>query len=77
MSGAPDLIVAVCDRAHEELGSRVGRATVLHRWIPDPREVGTTAAFDASVAQLQQRLDSLGPHVVRDGRRRSPRRTRP
>ena len=77
VSGAPDLIVTVCDRAHEELGSRVGEATVLHWWIPDPREVGTTAAFDASVAQLRQRVNSLGPHVVRGGRRRSPRRTRP
>ena len=75
--GIPDLIVTVCDRAHEELGSLADKATVIHWWIPDPRETGTAAAFEDSVAQLRHRIDTLSPQVVRTGRRRSPRRTRP
>ena len=39
--GIPDLVVTVCDRAHEELGALTGEATVIHWWIPDPREIGT------------------------------------
>ena len=75
--GIPDLIVTVCDRAHEELGALTGEATVIHWWIPDPRETGTAAAFEDSVTQLRHRIDTLSPQVVRTGRRRSPRRTRP
>ncbi|MGZ5319573.1 MAG: arsenate reductase/protein-tyrosine-phosphatase family protein [Actinomycetota bacterium] len=75
--GIPDLIVTVCDRAHEELGALTDEATVIHWWIPDPRETGTAAAFEDSVTQLRHRIDTLSPHVVRTGRRRSPRRTRP
>lgn len=75
--GTPGLVVTVCDRAHEEIGSLVDGATVLHWWIPDPRELGTTAAFEDSVAQLRRRIDTLTPQVVRTGRRRSSRRTRP
>jgi len=76
--GTPDLVVTVCDRAHEELAGLTHEATVLHWWIPDPRETATAAAFDDSVAQLRHRIDTLSPQVVRTGRRPlSPRRTRP
>jgi protein-tyrosine-phosphatase len=77
VSGDPDLVVTVCDRAHEELGSLVGETTVLHWWIPDPREIGTPEAFSDSVRQLQGRIATLNPRVVPSGRRRPRRRTRP
>lgn len=73
----PELVVTVCDRAHEELTSLPAEAaTVLHWWIPDPRVVGTPAAFEESVRLLRRRVDAFRPHVLR-ARRRPGRRHRP
>lgn len=77
VDGTPDLIVTVCDRAHEELGTLARAGTILHWWIPDPREVGTPNAFSDSVTQLRARIATLSPRVVPTGRRRTPRRTHP
>jgi len=52
----PGLVVTVCDQAHEELGSD---RTRLHWSIADPVAVGTAAAFDATVAELRQRIGSI------------------
>jgi protein-tyrosine-phosphatase len=51
-----DVIVTVCDRAHEELepGPRW-----LHWSVPDPVESGTGAAFDAVVEHLETRIATL------------------
>lgn len=51
-----DVIVTVCDRAHEELRPEP------HWWhwsIPDPVETGTDDAFDAVVAGLETRIAAL------------------
>lgn len=53
---AAELVVTVCDRAHEELGDREGW---LHWSIPDPVPAGTAAAFDAAVAELRDRIESV------------------
>jgi protein-tyrosine-phosphatase/DNA-binding transcriptional ArsR family regulator len=53
---ATDLVVTVCDRAHEELGDREGW---LHWSIPDPVPDGGRAAFDAAVAELRHRIGSV------------------
>ena len=51
-----DVVVTVCDRAHEELPP----APDWWHWsIPDPVEVGTAAAFDAVVADLETRIAAL------------------
>jgi ArsR family transcriptional regulator, arsenate/arsenite/antimonite-responsive transcriptional repressor / arsenate reductase (thioredoxin) len=52
----PSLVVTVCDQAHEELEPD---DSWLHWSIPDPVAVGTRAAFDAAVAELQARIGSL------------------
>jgi protein-tyrosine-phosphatase/DNA-binding transcriptional ArsR family regulator len=52
----PGLVVTVCDRAHEELA---GDETWLHWSIPDPVPLGTKAAFDATVAELRDRIESI------------------
>lgn len=55
------LVVTVCDRAHEELTP----ARSWRHWsIPDPVESGTARAFDAAVAQLDERITTLAnrPH---------------
>ena len=58
----PALVVTVCDQAHEELDAD---GTWLHWSIPDPVPVGTKAAFDAAVAEIQVRIESiLGSEVA-------------
>jgi protein-tyrosine-phosphatase len=55
-----DFVVTVCDNAHEELGVRHG----AHWSIPDPVRIGTDAAFDAALDDLQHRIDDLAPRLV-------------
>lgn len=52
----PDLVVTVCDQAHEELDLP---AHWLHWSVPDPVPVGTKAAFDATVTELRERICSV------------------
>jgi protein-tyrosine-phosphatase/DNA-binding HxlR family transcriptional regulator len=54
-----DLIVTVCDRAHEELSGVAG----LHWSVPDPVAPGTEAAFDAAFDELAARVAALEPHL--------------
>ena len=51
-----DLIVAVCDNAHEELGSAPPR---LHWSIPDPVPLDTNAAFEHAYTDLNRRVHHL------------------
>ena len=50
-----DLVVTVCDRAHEELGD----VASVHWSIPDPVPDGTRDAFDAAHDALAERVGSL------------------
>jgi len=52
-----DLVIAVCDNAHEELADSVRPA--LHWSVPDPVRVGTAAAFEAAFTDLAERVDRL------------------
>lgn len=54
-----DLVVAVCDNAHEELGSRER----LHWSVPDPARVDTEDAFERAFTDLADRIDRLVPAV--------------
>lgn len=69
----PDLVVTVCDLAHEELGPIGGRATTLHWSIPDPCLAGGRAAFDGALARLDARVAVLSRHVASRTRRRRHR----
>ncbi|TCO59277.1 protein-tyrosine-phosphatase [Actinocrispum wychmicini] len=51
-----DLVVAVCDNAHEELGS-VRRH--VHWSVPDPGQVDTDEIFEDVLAQLTERIGTL------------------
>jgi protein-tyrosine-phosphatase len=51
-----DLIVAVCDNAHEELGHALPR---LHWSIPDPVPINTNAAFERAYTDLNRRVHHL------------------
>jgi len=53
-----DLVVAVCDYAHEQLQRDIER---LHWSIPDPAPVDSDAAFEAAYHDLTGRIDRLVP----------------
>ena len=53
-----DLVVAVCDNAHEELPPDPRR---LHWSIPDPAITEEPEAFDDALATLTERIDRLLP----------------
>lgn len=72
----PDLVVTVCDRAHEQLARRPAESVVLHWSIPDPAEDGHPAAFDLAIRCLSTRIGALAP-LVTPRRRPRPRRSRP
>ncbi len=51
-----DLIIAVCDNAHEELELTLSR---LHWSIPDPVSINTNAAFDHAYTDINRRVHHL------------------
>ena len=53
-----DLVIAVCDNAHEELPAEVTR---LHWSVADPARTQRAEAFDAAVGDLTERIDHLAP----------------
>jgi ArsR family transcriptional regulator, arsenate/arsenite/antimonite-responsive transcriptional repressor / arsenate reductase (thioredoxin) len=55
-----DLVITVCDRAHEE----VGASADVHWSIADPVRAGGDAAFDRAVADLDRRVTDLAPRLV-------------
>jgi protein-tyrosine-phosphatase/DNA-binding transcriptional ArsR family regulator len=57
--GGDDLIVTVCDLAHEELGDHAD----LHWSVPDPARTGTPAAFDRAYDELTRRVSDLAPRL--------------
>lgn len=56
-----DLVITVCDRAHEDLGGAGG----LHWSVPDPVAAGTRSAFDRAHDELATRVRVLAPLVRR------------
>jgi protein-tyrosine-phosphatase len=55
-----DLVIAVCDNAHEELDASQSR---LHWSVADPVPAGTDDAFDHALDDLSQRVSRLAPAV--------------
>jgi protein-tyrosine-phosphatase len=53
VTAVPDLVITVCDRAHEQLDPADGW---LHWSVPDPVADGRAAAFDATVVELRSRI---------------------
>lgn len=56
-----DLVVAVCDNAHEELGPQAGDR--LHWSIPDPARIGTDEAFEQTFTDIAARITRLAPAI--------------
>jgi ArsR family transcriptional regulator, arsenate/arsenite/antimonite-responsive transcriptional repressor / arsenate reductase (thioredoxin) len=55
-----DLVITVCDMAHEELAE----AAAVHWSIPDPVPAGDSGSFDAALAQLADRVGRLAPRLA-------------
>jgi protein-tyrosine-phosphatase/DNA-binding transcriptional ArsR family regulator len=55
-----DVVITVCDAAHEELGPGPDR---LHWSIPDPARRGDAAAFDDAIDELTDRIGRLAPAI--------------
>jgi protein-tyrosine-phosphatase/DNA-binding transcriptional ArsR family regulator len=58
--GAGDLVITVCDRAHEELDG----TDRLHWSVPDPVPVGSDEAFDLAFDDLAHRIDDLAVRLM-------------
>jgi protein-tyrosine-phosphatase len=54
-----DLVITVCDLAHEEIGA----LAAVHWSVPDPVPAGDDASFDAAVDELARRVSLLAPRV--------------
>jgi protein-tyrosine-phosphatase len=54
-----DLVVTVCDNAHEEIGA----VADLHWSVPDPVRAGDDAAFDAAFDEISRRVEDLAPRL--------------
>jgi ArsR family transcriptional regulator, arsenate/arsenite/antimonite-responsive transcriptional repressor / arsenate reductase (thioredoxin) len=73
-TGADELVITVCDAAHEELAGADRLpdpvADRLHWSIPDPSRTGEDSAFDRVVTDLADRIARVAPAV----RSTNPRR---
>jgi ArsR family transcriptional regulator, arsenate/arsenite/antimonite-responsive transcriptional repressor / arsenate reductase (thioredoxin) len=56
-----DLLITVCDRAHEEIGDRAW----AHWSVPDPVPAATDAAYDRALRTLATRVETLAPRLVK------------
>jgi protein-tyrosine-phosphatase len=61
-----DLLVTVCDHAHEELAHHwhVAPDPTLHWSVPDPVAAGTRRAYDAAYSDLETRVTHLAPRLT-------------
>lgn len=55
-----DLVVTVCDNAHEEMSG----VADLHWSVPDPVAANEDAAFDAALEEIARRVDDLAPRLA-------------
>jgi protein-tyrosine-phosphatase len=59
----PDLVVTVCDVAHEELRALPDDAVLLHWSIPDPAAGHSPRAYDDALDRITSRVERLAPRV--------------
>jgi len=55
-----DLVITVCDLAHEELAEPL----TVHWSVPDPVPAGDPGSFDTALAQLADRVGRLAPRLA-------------
>jgi protein-tyrosine-phosphatase len=57
-----DLIIAVCDKAHEDLTGPIRPR--LHWPVPDPVPIDTDEAFESAYTDLADRIRRIAPGVT-------------
>jgi protein-tyrosine-phosphatase len=57
-----DLVIVVCDTAHEHLPA--GARPRLHWSVPDPAPIDTDAAFETAYTDIAARIDQLAPALT-------------
>jgi ArsR family transcriptional regulator, arsenate/arsenite/antimonite-responsive transcriptional repressor / arsenate reductase (thioredoxin) len=57
-----DLVIAVCDNAHEDLTGPIQPR--LHWSVPDPARLDTDEAFEAAYTDLADRIDRIAPALT-------------
>lgn len=57
-----DLLIAVCDNAHEQLPEHQHRR--LHWSVPDPARIDTDTAFETAYTDLADRIERLAPTLT-------------
>jgi protein-tyrosine-phosphatase len=62
---ADDLVIAVCDNAHEHLPAQA--QPWLHWSVPDPARADTDEAFEAAFADIAARIERLAPVLSSGG----------
>jgi len=55
-----DLVITVCDLAHEELGD----PAAVHWSVPDPVPAGDPGSFDTAMAELSRRVVLFAPRLA-------------
>ena len=55
-----DLVITVCDLAHEELGE----LAALHWSVPDPVPSGDAGSFDEALDELSRRVGQFAPRLA-------------
>lgn len=56
---AYDLVVTVCDQAHEEMATT--ETPTWHWSVPDPAAANSAAAFEAAYAEIAERVSTAAP----------------
>ncbi len=56
-----DLVIALCDKAHEELPTTLAR---MHWSIPDPARTSRAEAFDRTIDELTHRIGRFAPRLT-------------
>lgn len=64
VDASPDLIVTVCDRAHEEIGASFGGTRTLHWSVEDPAKNGGRAAYELAFRAVEERVHRLAAQAV-------------
>jgi protein-tyrosine-phosphatase len=71
----PDVVVTVCDVAHEEVAPALAEGSTLLHWsIPDPSVDPRPRAFEDALARITSRVEVLAPRVHPPSRPRRSRR---
>lgn len=71
-----DLVVSVCDQAHEELSSS-DHPAVVHWSVPDPVRRQGDRAFESAFTEISDRVDALAGAIAVSLRSESPSTRRP